>query len=103
MTAKQISRRWFVCLLLGSVAGLTLPNISTAGDYRYQKESRDDWPRNLVRAVQLKLKELGYDPGPADGMSGPKTRYGIKQFQSANNMTVNGQISDELLKELGLE
>ncbi len=103
MNSKKISRRRFVCLLAGSLAGLSIPNISTAGDYRYHKESRNDWPRNLVKVVQRKLKQLGYAPGPADGMYGPMTRYGIRQFQIANNMTVNGQISDELLKELGFE
>lgn len=103
MTTKQLSRRHFVLLLTGSVIGFTVPNFSRAGDFRYREESRNDWPRNLVRAVQRKLTELNYDPGPADGVYGPKTRYGIRQYQRANDMTVDGLISDKLLQELSLE
>lgn len=35
--------------------------------------------RDVVR-VQRRLKELGYDPGPADGKAGPRTRSAIRAF-----------------------
>ena len=36
-----------------------------------------------VAAVQRALARLGYDPGPADGVLGPKTRVAIRAFQAA--------------------
>jgi localization factor PodJL len=40
---------------------------------------------------------LGYNPGPADGLMGSKTRNAIKAFQKDTNLPVDGQISDELM------
>ncbi len=34
-----------------------------------------------VRALQETLKRLGHDPGPLDGLFGPKTRAAVKAFQ----------------------
>ena len=34
-----------------------------------------------VRAVQQRLKELGYDPGPVDGVYGAKSARGVRAFQ----------------------
>ena len=36
-----------------------------------------------IAAVQRALARLGYDPGPADGVLGPKTRAAIRAFQAA--------------------
>ena len=33
------------------------------------------------RQIQTALHRLGYDPGPADGLFGPKTRAAIRRFQ----------------------
>ena len=50
--------------------------------------------------VQAYLAELGYDPGPIDGVIGPKTRMAIKAFQGNEGLTVTGEPSDELLEHL---
>ena len=36
-----------------------------------------------VKAGQIKLKELGFDPGPIDGLLGPKTRNAFNTFQES--------------------
>ncbi len=43
-----------------------------------------------IYGVQHALKALGYDPGPLDGMSGPKTRAAIKEFQYDQMLTIDG-------------
>ena len=45
-----------------------------------------------IRVVQEILKDLGdpYDPGPVDGIHGPKTKAAVKQFQGDNGLTVDG-------------
>jgi len=40
--------------------------------------------------LQNKLNELGYDVGGADGIMGPATREGIRQFQAQNGLVADG-------------
>lgn len=39
-------------------------------------------------AVQTRLKELGFDPGPLDGLYGRQTAQAVKLFQEANMVRV---------------
>ena len=57
-------------------------------------------PRALFARVQEKLARLGHDPGPADGIMGPRTRAAIRAFQAARDIPVTGDVSAELLREL---
>jgi peptidoglycan hydrolase-like protein with peptidoglycan-binding domain len=50
--------------------------------------------------LQTALKNKGYDPGPLDGLYGPKTQAGIKAFQSANSLPVTGAATFDLLARL---
>ena len=43
-----------------------------------------------VKALQLRLLELGYEPGDADGKFGSGTREAVKAFQKRNNLSVDG-------------
>ncbi|MXN46044.1 hypothetical protein GR138_12670 [Shinella kummerowiae] len=40
--------------------------------------------------VQERLIALGYKPGPADGIDGPKTREAVKAFQRDKGVTADG-------------
>ncbi len=51
---------------------------------------------NTVRNIQAGLGKLGYDAGPADGKTGPRTREAIRQYQERNKLLVDGQASAEL-------
>jgi peptidoglycan hydrolase-like protein with peptidoglycan-binding domain len=54
----------------------------------------------LVKKVQLYLAEWGYNPGPADGIPGERTRQAIRAFQRDRGLEVNGRISPELAARL---
>jgi peptidoglycan hydrolase-like protein with peptidoglycan-binding domain len=54
----------------------------------------------LIARVQERLARSGHDPGPADGIMGPKTRAAILAFQAAKDIPVTGKVSEELLREL---
>ena len=56
-----------------------------------------------VRLVQALLAERGYDPGPADGVMGRRTRAAIGAFEAAHGLTVTGRISPGLLAGLAGE
>ena len=49
-----------------------------------------------VAAVQRDLARLGYDPGPADGVTGPRTRAAIRAFQAVAGLPVDGRVSGKL-------
>lgn len=53
-----------------------------------------------VMYVQLRLRALGFEPGPVDGIVGPRTRAAIASFQSAENLKVDGTLSRELVESL---
>jgi uncharacterized protein (TIGR02594 family) len=45
-----------------------------------------------VLKVQTRLKELGFDPGPIDGIRGRSTISAVRQFQAARGLTVDGLV-----------
>ena len=54
----------------------------------------------LIRMAQLTLKDSGFDPGPIDGILGPKTREAIKGFQIKNDLEPTGEIDEETINQL---
>lgn len=54
----------------------------------------------LVSDVQQALIDLGYDPGPADGLPGRKTEAAIREFQRSQGIAETGRASEALLKQL---
>ncbi len=56
--------------------------------------------RSYTRAVQDGLHDLGFDPGPVDGIVGPLTRKAVRAFQAVANVEVTGMISPQLLQAI---
>ena len=56
--------------------------------------------RAYTRAVQEALISRGHDPGPVDGLVGRRTRAGVRAYQQANGLVVDGTISPALLAHL---
>jgi hypothetical protein len=52
-------------------------------------------PSKNVRTAQQHLRKLGYDPGPVDGLLGPKTREALRQFQQDRGLSANGKLDKE--------
>ncbi len=50
--------------------------------------------------VQYRLNALGFQTGTVDGIVGPRTRSGIRDFQSARGRPVSGQVTPDLLTAL---
>ena len=53
-----------------------------------------------VLAIQKRLSEKGYEPGPADGVLGDLTRAAIIAHETDNSLPVTGVASDQLLKSM---
>jgi hypothetical protein len=48
-----------------------------------------------VRAAQKALQDKGFDPGPIDGVMGPRTSAAVRDFQQKENLTVTGRLDTE--------
>lgn len=55
-----------------------------------------------VVALQMKLKELGYFAGRADGLFGVMTEEAVKDYQTDKGITTTGAATKELCAALGL-
>lgn len=56
-----------------------------------------------VEDAQILLSEKKYNPGSIDGVFGKKTEIAVKNFQSDNNLTVDGIIGKRTAEKLGFE
>jgi hypothetical protein len=56
-----------------------------------------------VLAIQLKLKEFGFSPGPIDGIFGGQTRSAVSKFQKKIGLAGSGIIGPKTIEALGLE
>jgi hypothetical protein len=105
-------------LLVGGqlATGLDEPAAAEAGETR-QRQARqamlvERWmstrgepvalTRDDVRRGQRLLADLGFDPGPIDGIMGPRTSAAIENFQAAQNVEVTGRMSRALIDFMAL-
>jgi peptidoglycan hydrolase-like protein with peptidoglycan-binding domain len=75
------------------------PNGNAAADNGYRTDSRA-LNRTETMDLQWNLAVHGYDPGPADGVAGPRTRAAIEQYQMDAQLPVDGRASAALLDHL---
>ncbi len=55
-----------------------------------------------VRHLQRRLKELGYNPGPIDGIFNINTKEAIRRFQKHNDLVTDSMVGSNTLNALGL-
>jgi peptidoglycan hydrolase-like protein with peptidoglycan-binding domain len=58
---------------------------------------------DLVRNLQNRLWELGYNPGPIDGIFCRETRKAISRFQKDKSFEADGMVGPLTLDALGLK
>lgn len=54
-----------------------------------------------VRNIQTALSDAGFNPGPVDGVIGPKTMAALERFQQQKGLAI-GKITKETLRALGV-
>jgi peptidoglycan hydrolase-like protein with peptidoglycan-binding domain len=54
-----------------------------------------------IMQAQQKLGALGYDPGAADGLLGPRTRQALRAFQQDQGLPLTGLLDLQTLEALG--
>lgn len=57
-------------------------------------DHEDTGPQDVgdVRQVQVALKLHGFDPGPADGVPGPRTTAAVRAFQASRGLVQDGLV-----------
>ena len=58
---------------------------------------------SAVIVLQLRLEELGFDPGGIDGNFGPGTERAVRAFQDINALTVDGVVGDTTAAALNFD
>lgn len=55
-----------------------------------------------VKKVQETLRSDGYYQGRVDGLMGPQTRAGIRQYQKSNSLAATGRLDAQTADKLGV-
>ncbi len=56
-----------------------------------------------IRQAQARLKAVGFDPGPIDGVMGKPTQRALQAYQNANGLPVTGKLDDATRNTLRLK
>ena len=92
-------RRLVICMVVASLAvlleGLVGPGLAMA------QEPASPAPR-FVREAQRTLRELGYQPGPVDGVVGPKMKDALAKYQRSEGIHVTRRLDSETMARLDI-
>lgn len=81
-------------------AVFTLVAIGMLGLHLTPLASGADLSKEDVKKVQQSLTDKGFHPGAVDGVMGPRTRAGIREYQKAENLPVTGRLDGETAGKL---
>jgi len=84
---------------LTTVAALVL---GTLGLSHAPIASAADLSKKDVEKVQRSLIDKGFHPGNVDGVLGPSTRAGIREYQKSENLPATGRLDAETAGKLGV-
>jgi hyperosmotically inducible protein len=81
-------------------AGMTMRSDSAA---ERQPGAMRNGSQEHIKAAQETLKGNGLDPGPVDGIMGPKTASALREYQKQNGLRVTGRLDAETMAKLGID
>ncbi|MDI6796656.1 MAG: TRAP transporter substrate-binding protein DctP [Desulfatibacillaceae bacterium] len=85
-------------------ASAAYPMPRTATKEQIQRPQTTWWQHFMnIKAIQEKLQSMGLYDLKIDGDPGPATRKGIREYEKMNNLPVTGEITDALLKHMGIK
>jgi peptidoglycan hydrolase-like protein with peptidoglycan-binding domain len=84
--------------LVMMLLGLGVP-LASAVDNSKEKTAAS---QSDIKKVQEALRDKGYYKGQIDGILGPQTRAGIREYQKAEKLPVTGHLDTETAGKLGV-
>jgi len=94
-------KRFLVSTVAASIAVLLGASIGE-GLARPSREAAPPAPR-FVREAQRALRDLGYQPGPLDGVVGRRTKEALTRYQRAERIRVTGRLDSETMVRLDIQ
>jgi peptidoglycan hydrolase-like protein with peptidoglycan-binding domain len=80
-------------LLAWLASGLLIsPVVAEAHGARRARSYDEASTHAQVRQAQMRLRAVGYDPGPIDGHLGPRTRAALRAYQRAHGLPRTGTL-----------
>ncbi len=96
-------RRSVVCMVMVvAFLAVLLEGFTESGSARPAREPRSPAPR-FVREAQQTLRALGYQPGPVDGVVGPKTKDALAKYQRSERIEVTRRLDPETMARLDIQ
>ena len=74
--------------------------VDPAAQGQYSTQSWRQSPQDMTRRAQQLLAELGYNPGPADGIMGNQTRQAIVRYQQSVGIAPGSPLNTALIAQL---
>ena len=99
---RTIIQSIFLIMVTLAASSLVIPVAAGDESSIAASEARRQAQFNLIKAVQTTLTEAGYDPGPVDGLRGPKTDEALAAFQAEAGLEPDGILGPKTLRALGL-
>lgn len=91
-------------LLVDGIAGpATLSSLTAQDAPLYPGAGYLSGGSRPVRALQRRLADSGFSPGPADGLYGPRTEGAVRRFQAARRLPVTGIAGRQTIASLWKE
>ena len=97
---KTVVAALAVCGLVLTALPVVAPDATNAAA---EEAAPQDAPMSREQRIQVQqgLATLGFDPGPSDGLFGPKTRAAIWDWQNAKGLEATGFLTLEEAEALG--
>lgn len=99
-TGKKVWAVMLFALLTTGLLGLGLMPLAFAASPDDEKSAVLN--QQNIRKVQETLRDKGYYSAEIDGILGPKTREGIRQYQKAENLPVTGRLDAATAGKFGV-
>jgi membrane-bound lytic murein transglycosylase B len=99
----RVIMRWNNSEFYALAVGVLADRIAGASGIKAPLPDLPAYSRQDIIALQKKLNTLGYDVGKPDGIIGPATREGIRNYQIANDMVADGFPGLNLMEALALK
>ena len=103
--ASSVVALFLLCLLEGGTAVAQATEANQATTVQLALGSGYGRPDGSarVRSLQRRLRALGQQPGPVDGLYGPLTAAAVRRYQSVAGLAVDGIAGPETMKALHAE
>ncbi|QDG37186.1 lytic murein transglycosylase [Alteromonas mediterranea] len=99
----RVIMRWNNSEFYAIAVGVLADRIAGASGIKATLPDLPAYSRKDIIALQSKLNNLGFDVGKPDGIIGPATREGIRNYQISTNMIADGFPGLEVMAALNVE